>query len=277
MMHLLAVAALLLYLAAAVLYLAGIASRKTATFPAGSWSLKGGFAFHTLVVGLFTTTERMVFLESRADYFFWLSWLVPLAFFALGRKLAYPIIGAFVSSAALLLLTSSSYLVHRSAAPGASQAAQGDVLLIALHALPALLGEVSLVLAFIVSSAFIFQARRLKRKSLDALSLKGPSLEALEKLNHRFILAGFSALTIAVLTGSIWSILNGRILLGGDMAQWSAILAWILLAVILHSRVTLKWSAHRLSRVTVWVTGVFLFSVLLIAFLDGSVVHGSYY
>jgi ABC-type uncharacterized transport system permease subunit len=150
--------------------------------------------------------------------------------------------------------------------------------LIIFHALPALLAELSLVCAFIISCVFLIQSRRIKkRQSLAGQSLKGPSLDALEKLNHNCIMAGFIAMTVAVISGSLWAVFENRRLLGGDLYQWLAMTAWVLLAVILHSRMSLRWSAQKLSRVTVMVAGIFILSFFMMIFLKGSFLHGSYY
>lgn len=281
MIHLVAVLALLMYLLSSILFLAAVSLGRQVTLGPASLSLRAGFGLHTLAIALIFLMERPILLESRADYFFWLAWIVPLAYFTLRRRMSFPIVGAFVSSASLLFWTSSSYLVHQVSAPARAAAEPGSALsnaaLLGLHALPALLAEASLVLAFIVSSVFILQSRRLKSKSLDTLSFRGPSLDSLESLNHRFVLTGFIAMTLAVLSGSVWALSQRRMLLGSDLSQWSAVASWVLLAVILHSRLTLRWSALRLSRVTVWVTGVFVVSFFLMVLLSGTAMHNAYF
>ncbi len=76
---------------------------------------------------------------------------------------------------------------------------------------------------------------------------KLPAQDVLEDLTVRFILVGFLFWGIMIATGAIWA--NeawGRYWAWDPIETWSLIV-WIIYAVYLHVRFTLKWSGQRLA------------------------------
>jgi len=273
MLHFFPILAFFLYLLTAVAYVYGVVRKSVPINRFAGRLHRFGFAFHTVSLIPFLFDRRLMLLENGGDYFFWFSWVLSLSYFLFGRKLEYPIIGALIAPAAALFMLSSSYLVHLESA---TRVQEMNAVFLGVHALPALIAEVSLIFAFIVSCVFLIQEKRLKRKGKGTLLVKGPGLESLELFNRRFVLVGFIAMTCAVVTGCVWAMGEGRSLLVGDLKQWTAFATWILLALILHSRFTLRWSATKVSKVTVIVSGLFLISLLVMVLFLGHGLHGGY-
>lgn len=273
MIHTTAIAALIAYSAAAVVFLFTVLKGRNGRSRSGELLLLAGFVLQTALIFPLVAFEKAFAPESRSEYFFWLAWILPLLFFVFRKKLNFAIIGAFIAPVSGLFLTSSSYLVHQTDSAGQKGT---DVFLILLHVLPALLAEISLVLAFIISCVFLIQESRLRRKMAASIAVAGPSLQSLENMNRWFIRLGFVAMSFAVISGIIWALSHNYPLFKSDFYQWSAIFVWLVLAANLHLRSNLDWSAKRLSHFTVLTIGVFLISFFIMTFVSGNTVHFGY-
>jgi ABC-type uncharacterized transport system permease subunit len=270
--HLLFIVALLGYFAATVLYLMLLSLRRPQLTKFARAAFFGAFAAHTAGVFWYCAIEQMGSVESRQDVMFWLAWLLPLGFVLARRRLDFEIPAAFTSGAALLFLSSSSWLAHGSAGKG-----DGSSLYVVIaHAIPAVLAQVSLIAAFILSATFLLQAKRLKRKAIDTLALKSPSLEMLEQLTSQSVLAGFLCMGLAVVTGSLWALSRGELLMKGDPYQWLGVLAWLTLAFIMQVRNAWHLSGRRFARVVAWSSGTFVLAFSFVTFWGGALFHGSY-
>lgn len=97
-----------------------------------------------------------------------------------------------------------------------------------------------------------------------------PSQDSLENLTVRFVLVGFLFWGMMIATGSIWA--NeawGRYWAWDPIETWSLIV-WIIYAVYLHLRFTLKWHGERLAWVAIFAMPVSLFALVGIPLTFGS-------
>lgn len=268
-MHALPVATLFIYLIAAAVSLPAVYRKQQHSL---FW-LRG-----FLVFGLCLQTASLFFLYSNAalpvdrngaDYFFWVAWLLMAVLLVFWKQLNYPILNTLVSGAAGLFLVSSSYLVHL---PGSASVLGESPYFLLLHIVPALVAEVCLVLAFILSVVFLAQDRRLKRKNLSGSA--GPSLAFLDALQGRVLRAGFIAMSLAVLSGIFWALGRHIPLLNYDPRGLLAYVSWILLALLLQSRAQHRLSPRKIALLTVAVTGLVFGAIFFITFVSGQGLHG---
>jgi len=272
-LHYLAITCLGFYLAAALLFLLEVVrGYKTAIRP--RLLLLVGFILHSALIVPFLSSSKDMVPESRGEYLFWLSWGLPFLYFVGRRKVDFPVIGAFVAPLSALFFTGSSYLSHLSS-PERSDV-EGSSILLVFHVAPALVAELCLVIAFILSCVFLVQDKRLKHRKTASLALGGPNLETLETLNERALSVGFISMTFAILTGTLWAFSEHVSLFGKDFYQWLAILVWIFLGLLLHVRLNMHWSARKLSRMTVYVTGAVLTTIIVMIVFLGNAIHVGY-
>jgi ABC-type transport system involved in cytochrome c biogenesis permease subunit len=235
-----------------------------------------GFLAHTATLAAVLNDPRVAGVDNGADNFFWVSWGLALAFGVLSRKLNYPVVGAFLIPAVVLLMGSSSYLLH---APKAASATSVEVspatahMLSILHAVPSFVAIVSLALAFVVSAVFLIVERSLKRKAAGVVNLSGPNLQLLDTLNCRLVQVGFVAITLVILSGGVWAVSEQKSVFTLDTSVVSGLLVWVFLAFILHVRMIMRWSPKRVSRITILVTGVFFASVFAVMVFAGRLTH----
>jgi ABC-type transport system involved in cytochrome c biogenesis permease subunit len=222
----------------------------------------------------------LVALENGADYFLWVSWALALVYLVGSRWVTFPLLGAFIVPAIVLFMGSSSYMLHMNAAsvlerePGGVRA---GLSLSLFHGIPALIAVVSLALALAVSITFLVVDRRLKQRSTLVLEGSGVNLQLLDTLNRYLVQIGFVAISLVILSGGLWAILEQKAIFTLDTSVLSGVIVWVLLAAILHARLVLRWSPRRVSKLTVYVTASFLVSVFAVLALAGRLTHAPFW
>ena len=281
MTHLLAMSSIVLYIVVTVVYLLQLwrPRRRGRSTRISRAAFLVAFVLHSATIAAIANEPRLRVLDNGADYFLWVSWAIALVFLVFRKRLAYPIVGAFVVPAVVACMASSSYLLHKDsqslldAAPGA-RIAQG-VWLSVLHGVPALVSVVSLILALIVSVVFLIVERAIKQRPAMLLETSGPSLQFLDRLNTQLLQVGFVAISFVIVSGGLWAVSEQKPVFSFDTSVLSGIIIWVLLACVLHARLVLQWSPKRMSRLTVFVTASFVISVFLVFALAGRLTHAS--
>lgn len=121
-------------------------------------------------------------------------------------------------------------------AEGVPTQAEGAWLVV--HVGGMVVGVAAFTLSFGVSVVWLRVRRRLKSKRLAGLN-RLPSLDQLDRLNTRFILLGFAALTVGVSAGGVWAHFDGFPVL--DPTIIITLLLWAWYAVAIQLRVVSGW------------------------------------
>jgi ABC-type uncharacterized transport system permease subunit len=168
------------------------------------------------------------------------------------------VVGAFVTPLALTFLLASRFV---SAVPGDAPRIRSAIL--PFHVAANLLGVALFTLAFAAAVAYLVQERRLKQKRLEGIFQRLPALDALDRAEHRFLVAGFPLLTIGVLTGTLWA---REVEAGGaaEMARAAfGYLSWGLFGLVLLLRAAAGWRGRRAAYGTIAGFGFTLLVLLL--------------
>ena len=159
-------------------------------------------------------------------------------------RLRYPIdvLGAFFAPIALTFLLASQVIgVTDLSGPSAGM----QSVMLPVHVAANLLGEALFLLAFAAAVAYLVQENQLNKKKLGGLITRLPALDALDRAEHRFLLAGFPLLTVGILTGTLWA----RRVESGTVADlWRAAFGyatWMLFAGVLLLRAAAGWRGRR--------------------------------
>jgi ABC-type transport system involved in cytochrome c biogenesis permease subunit len=280
MTHTVALLSISLYLAATVLFLLQLwrPSRTGRLQRSAAVCSALAFVCHSVTIGLVLRDPRFFALENGADYFLWVSWLLALVFLIFRRWFDYPMLGAFIAPGIVLFMGSSSYLLHQETTSLIGQTnpiQSSDILVSLMHGVPALVAVVSLVLALAVSVVFLIVERRIKRRTALALDGGGVSLQLLDRLNTHLVRIGFVAISLVIVSGGLWAVLERKSVFTLDTSVVSGLVVWLLLAAILFVRLVLHWSPRKISRLTVMVAGSFLLSVFIVLALAGRMTHVS--
>ena len=183
---------------------------------------------------------------------------IAIAFWLVARKYRLAAVGAFVTPIPLLMLTSA----HVGRVEPLSAGVRG--MLLAVHITANLLGEIAFALAFAVAIAYLLQERRLKRKQLQGVFFRLPSLDVLDHLGLRCVTVGFPLLTIGIVLGAVVARRRGEDLFVSS-EQILGLLMWIAFATVLALRATAGWRGRRAAIGTV--LGFVLGAAVLVAYL----------
>jgi ABC-type uncharacterized transport system permease subunit len=119
-----------------------------------------------------------------------------------------------------------------------------------VHISLATVGVGVFALASALSAIYLVEERALRRKQFDTMAFKdnGAPLEALDRLSHRLIWAGFPIFTVALVLGAIWVSKLGESL---DRPEYPlAVVTWAAYATLLVVRQVHGWRGRRAARLT---------------------------
>jgi ABC-type uncharacterized transport system permease subunit len=182
--------------------------------------------------------------------------LVALAYVLARLRLRIDMVGAFVAPQALAFLLASRFVGPVDGNPRLRSA------LLPFHIVANLLGIALFTLAFAAAVAYLLQERRLKTKKLDGVD-RLPPIDALDRAEHRFLIAGFPLLTIGILTGTLWA---REIEAGGAGEIARAVLSyasWALIGAVLLLRTAAGWRGRRAAYGTILGFGLTVLVMLL--------------
>jgi ABC-type transport system involved in cytochrome c biogenesis permease subunit len=211
-----------------------------------------GLLAHTI----FLAVQRPELASSYGSLLF-LAWIVAV-FYLYGslhhRTIAW---GLFVLPLVLGLIGLAVLFVHDSAPEQEPWlvrliSPRGEGFWGPLHGVLLLLAAVGVCVAFFASVMYLVQARRLKSKALPGKGLKLLSLERLEEMNRRAIVAAFPLLTAGVLVGLALLGQGERPVHGWtDPRLWFTVALWLVFAVLLYLRYTLHLRGRRVAIITI--------------------------
>ncbi len=230
-----------LYAAATSVYTAYLFTRKDRVIAFAQRILYGAFVFHsaTLISRLVASGRTPATNLHESLVFF--AWLVVLTYIFLLFRYRQKTLGAFVTPFALILILTASFL------PGEviplSPALESFWL--PIHVAIAFLGNAFFAIAFFLGVMYLIQEHYLKTRRLKGLFFIMPALDTLDELNYKFLQYGFTLLTLAIISGSMWSQYTVGSYWDWKPRQiWSAI-TWFLYAALLHGRLTSGWRGRK--------------------------------
>ncbi len=185
-------------------------------------------------------------------------------FFARARY-RVEVAGAFIAPLALTTLLASRFV-----GGGADPSARVKSVLLPFHVTMNLIGVALFALAFSAAALYLLQERLVKQKRIDGVSRRLPPLDALDRAEHRFLLAGFPLLTIGIVTGTVWARRVEMGLPGEVLRAVFGYVTWLVIAGVLFLRAAAGWRGRRAAYGTI---AGFAFSLVVLAIylLRGSV------
>jgi cytochrome c-type biogenesis protein CcsB len=208
-----------------------------------SWTLSAtlvGFAIHTAGLSQRWTEAGRFPAVGLHDVSSLLAWTMVLAFLLTFLRTRVDALGLAISPVAFALLLVATLT---------SATERTDPILttfhLPLHAALAFFGYAALFVAFAMGGLYLIQERELKSRSPRAFYYLAPSLERCDTISGRSVAVGFVFLTLAIVTGMVWS----KNALGrpftGDPKEWSALIAWIIYVVLILARRRTGWGGRR--------------------------------
>ena len=193
------------------------------------------------------------------------SMLACIVYLIMRVRYRIDVVGAFVAPLALTFLLASFFVPQ--------EPLYRDAVL-PFHVAANLLGVALFTLAFAAAVAYLVQEKQLKKKKLEGVFRRLPPLDALDRAEHRFLLAGFPLLTIGILTGTLWA----KHVEAGSMSDIAraafGYVSWLLFASVLLLRSAAGWRGRRAAYGTIAGFG-FTVLVLILYLLRTVIAPGS--
>ena len=114
-----------------------------------------------------------------------------------------------------------------------------------VHVTLAFIGYASLFVAFAMGVLYLVQERELKSRSPRAFYYLIPSLERCDTLGGRSVMVGFGFLTLAIMTGLLWSHHARGHYWSWDAKELVAVAAWAIYVGLILARWRSGWGGRR--------------------------------
>ncbi len=257
------------YFVATLIYIAYLFSHRAGLVRAGRYLLYGGFGAHTVtIIGRWIEAGRTPATSLHESLTLY-AWLTVALYIVLLYRYRITVLGAFVAPFAFLLLVTAS-LLPKEIVPLAPAL---ESYWLPVHVILAFLGNAFFTLACIFGIMYLIQDRYLKKRRIKGLYFILPSVEILDELNYRCLTYGFPLLTLAIITGAIWSEYSLGSYWSWEARQIWSLITWFLYAALLHGRLTTGWRGRKSAMFSVVAFAVLIGSFFIIYLLFGGA-HG---
>jgi ABC-type transport system involved in cytochrome c biogenesis permease subunit len=227
-----------------------------------------GLLAHTLFIAV-----QPLPLASQSGSALFLAWILAM-FYLYGsvhhRRLAW---GVFVLPLVLGLVGLAEVFAEESVSPGADPASrpgimrdlfavQGERFWGLIHGGLILLAAVGVCVGFVASVMYLVQVRRLRAKALPGRGVRLLSLERLEAMNRRAIILAFPLLTAGLLVGAaLLAHAADRMAGWTDPKVLSALVLWLVFAILLYLRYGVHLRGRRLALLTIVAFALLVFTL----------------
>ena len=258
MTHLFFSLTICLYICATAAYLACLFRTSPGLTKWASRLLASGCIAHILSTIHLASLGKHLPLTNMQESLSFFSLMIVGAFIIFERRYQVTTLGSFVTPVALLMLIVSSAM--HGAIRQLPPILQSNWFW--FHALLAFFSYAAFAIACGVAVMYLIQQHFLKTKNFGALFQKLPSLETLDEISYRCLAVGFPLLTIAIISGAIWSEQAMGSYWVWDPKQTWSLITWLIYAALLHGRLTIGWRGKRAALLS-----ILGFIVLLITFI----------
>jgi ABC-type transport system involved in cytochrome c biogenesis permease subunit len=198
------------------------------------------FALHTLSLGQRFRIAGHFPAVGLRDIATFLAWVVVLVFLLLYAAARIEALGLATFPAAFALT-----LVASLTPPSGRVDPQLQSLYLPVHATFALLGGGALFVAFAMGVLYLIQERELRARAPRFVYYFAPSLERCDTLGGTSATLGLTLLTLAIVSGMVWSHAARGTYFSGSAKEWSAACAWLLYVLLVVVRRRSGWGGRR--------------------------------
>lgn len=220
--------------------------------------LTAGFIAHLLSTIHLASRMKYLPITNMQESLSFLSLTIIAAFIYFERTYKVTTLGSFITPVSLMMLIASSTL-H-------TEARQLPPILQSnwfwIHALLAFISYACFTIAAGVAVMYLIQRYFLKTKHFGTLFQRLPSLETMDEISYRCLTIGFPLLTVAIISGSIWSEQAIGSYWDWDRKQMWSLIIWLIYATLLHGRITIGWRGKQAA-----ILSIIGFVVVLLTFL----------
>jgi cytochrome c-type biogenesis protein CcsB len=239
--------AALVYLAATIAALAGIAGRHELPGRFHRWLLALALAIHGGAFVLRAAEVGGVPVASFGEALSFLALAVVAVFLLVQIRAPLVALGAVVSPLAFGLVLGALAL------KGGAQPLPPTLrsIWLPVHVGLAFLGDAVFAIAFSASLLYLAQERRLKFHRGRGAYRRLPSLETLDRVSHTCLKWGLVLLTLGMVTGIVWAHQVWGGVWSSDPKLLFTVFVWVLYVVLLQGRMTAGWRGRWAAQLTI--------------------------
>ncbi len=230
-----------------------------------------GFLAQTLYLGYRASQAAAPPLSSSFDWYLLAAWMLAGAYLYLTYYYPRAAVGLYLWPLVLGLIGAATWFADR------RPVAQEPALRVwgMLHGIFLLLGTVTVMVGFVAGLMYLVQASRLKKKHPLTGGIQLPSLERLEHLNSRVVVASVLLIGVGFLAGIVLNLISHRSQMPwSDPVVWSSglMLAWLVAAALFNA--LYKPARHGRKVAYLTVVSFFFLAISLTVFLVVDTQHG---
>jgi cytochrome c-type biogenesis protein CcsB len=200
-----------------------------------------GFLLHTANLAVRFIGEGHMPVTSLHEASSFFAWSTVFLFFIIERRYKIGLLGAFILPGVFAFMLSSSVLPRQAKLVG--PVLQGYWLFI--HTAFAFIGDAAFALACGVGVMYLVQEHFVKGKILGGMFHRLPSLQILDEVNYRLVTIGFPLLTLAIISGTLWSQSVFGTFWRWDVKEVWSLITWFIYAGVLHVRMVAGWHGRK--------------------------------
>jgi len=246
-------------------YLAYLIFQKDRLQQAGGYLLLAGFCFHSGLIGYRFVQSGTIPIHNLHLTLSFAGWALAGVFLVFRFRYHLKVLGIYTAPLVTFIMIMASRMPVQS--PMTQPRSLFASFWLISHVLVIFAGEAAFALACGVGILYVLQENAIKRKHRGFFFKRLPSLELLDSTGYACLVAGFTLLTLGLITGfvyakSVW----GTFWSWDPKEVWSGI-SWLLYAALLHGRLALGWRGRKAAMMSIVGFAILLFTFLGVNFL----------
>lgn len=251
------------YLASTAAYGGYLYVQKVRFHRAGYALMLAGFFLHTGLIVAEGLSLGHIPVQNLHQTLSFAAWVLAGVFVLIRWRTRLKILGV-LAAPFVTLITAAALLVPDTTVQIKTSLSS---LWLILHVVVIFIGEASLALACGTGILYLIQERSIKDKKHRFFFRRLPSLELLDSTGYSFIVIGFTALTVGLITGFVYAqAVWGHFWSWDPKEVWSGI-SWLIYAALLHERLVAGWRGRRSAILAIIGFAAMLFTFLGVNFL----------
>ncbi len=255
--------------AAFVFYVVGLLASGIAFMFKQNWFFKLGIASVGIGFGLHTAYLLDIMIElghfpmtDLKESLAFFAWTVSLCFLVSYTRYQIKALGLFLLPLVAVMMLGTTFM--RSAPPTALKSYW-----IYFHTTFVFLAYGMFVITFIAGILYLFQEKELKSKKPKTFYYMLPSLELLDDLFFKFLVSGFSFMTVGLLAGVIWAEKDWVQNWESDPKVIATTITWMIYLILIYLRASVGWRGKRAAVINVVGFVSALFTLLGASYFGG--------
>lgn len=206
-----------------------------------------GFVFHTISLILLGIAREHFPITNLPESLCLFAWFLSLIFLLAHIRYDIKALGAFTLPL-VSLLTVTAFVIHEENKSIPPDLKNGWVY---FHSSVAFLAYAAFFLTFVSGILYLIQEKELKTKNFRFLYFRLPSLQVCDELMRLFLLVGFVAMSLTIISGSITAPQAWGESWRGDPKVMASLITWGIYLILLLYRLSARWRGRRAAYISI--------------------------